>query len=130
MHSDFSLKTNVLLTIALQVQLLCVCGGGGGGGCSQLPIGPEPYPVIYVVANPVRGLLDRKRSEEHLQKLRAMKTKTKTTKERKSNTKHIIIPEKDRRALDGESLVYRQSRAIRYPPGSQLLTSLINSICT
>ena len=23
--------------------------------------------VIYVVANPVRGLLDRKRSEEHLQ---------------------------------------------------------------
>ena len=30
-------------------------------------IGPQPYPVIYVVANPVRGLLDRKRSEEHLQ---------------------------------------------------------------
>ena len=24
------------------------------------------YPVLYVVANPVRGLLDRKRSEEHL----------------------------------------------------------------
>ena len=34
---------------------------------SNLPIGPQTYPVIYVVANPVRGLLDRKRSEEHLQ---------------------------------------------------------------
>ena len=29
-------------------------------------IGPQPYPVIYVAANLVRGLLDRKRSEEHL----------------------------------------------------------------
>ena len=28
---------------------------------------PQPYTVIYVVANPVRGLLDRKISEEHLQ---------------------------------------------------------------
>ena len=28
-------------------------------------MGPQLYPVIYVVANPVR-LLDRKRSEEHL----------------------------------------------------------------
>ena len=33
----------------------------------QQPIGPQPYLVIYVVANPVRGLLDGKRSEEHLQ---------------------------------------------------------------
>ena len=32
---------------------------------SHLPIGPQPYPVIYVVANPVHGLLDRKISEEH-----------------------------------------------------------------
>ena len=31
-------------------------------------MGPQPYPVIYVVANPVRGLLDRKISEELLGK--------------------------------------------------------------
>ena len=30
------------------------------------PIGSQPYPVIHVVASPVRGLLDRI-SEEHLQ---------------------------------------------------------------
>ena len=35
---------------------------------SHEPIGPQPYPLIYVVANPVvvRGLLDRKRSEDYL----------------------------------------------------------------
>ena len=54
--------------------------------CSHLPIGPQPNPVMYVAANPVRGLLlDRKRSEEHLQMLQREhenknKTKTKTTK--------------------------------------------------
>ena len=38
----------------------------------------------YVVANPVRGLLDRKRSQEHLRKEssnESMETKRKTTKE-------------------------------------------------
>ena len=35
-------------------------------------------PVLYVVANPVHGLLDRTRSEEHLQSYNeALKTKTK-----------------------------------------------------
>ena len=57
-----------------------------------------------------------------------MKTKTKTKQkwqeERNNNTKHM--PERDRgRALDRESLVYRQPQAIRYPPGSQL-----SRICT
>ena len=33
---------------------------------SHLPIKPQPYPVIYVFANPVSGLLDRKKSEEYL----------------------------------------------------------------
>ena len=52
---------------------------------NDIQIGPQPYPVIYVVANPVRGLLDRKISEEHLQSSNeSMKTntkiKTKTTK--------------------------------------------------
>ena len=37
------------------------------------------YPVICVVANPVRGLLDRTRSEEHLQSYNeSMETKNKT----------------------------------------------------
>ena len=50
------------------------------------PIEPQPYPVVYVVANPVRGLLDRKRSEVHLQssnesiKTQQNKNKTKNDK--------------------------------------------------
>ena len=34
---------------------------------SHQPIGPQQYPVIFAAANPIRGLLDRKRSKEHLQ---------------------------------------------------------------
>ena len=30
------------------------------------PIGPQPYPVIYAVANLASGLLDRKITEEHI----------------------------------------------------------------
>ena len=41
--------------------------------------------------------------------------KTKTTK-KKETTQSTCMPEKDRRALDRESLVYRQLRVIRYPP--------------
>ena len=44
------------------------------GVCSlHQPIGPQPNLVKYAVANPVvvRGLLDRKVSEEHLHKLPA-----------------------------------------------------------
>ena len=56
--------------------------------------GLNPYPVIYKVANPVRGLLDRRRSEEHLQTFNERNNKhkqnniTKTTKrkERLQNT--------------------------------------------
>ena len=45
---------------------------------SHQPIGPQPYPVIYGVANPVRGLLNRKTPEEHLQNFNeSMTTKTK-----------------------------------------------------
>ena len=65
------------------------------------------YPVIYVVANPVRGLLDRKRSEEHIYQapMRAKeKHQQKRHRERKKNNE-IHIPEKDRRrAFDRESL--------------------------
>ena len=35
-----------------------------------------PSNIVYVVANPVRGLLDRKRSEEHLQSSNESKRKT------------------------------------------------------
>ena len=52
-------------------------------------------------------MLDRKRSEEHLQSSNeSMKTKqNKIQKERKNNTKHIMPKKNSRRALDRESLV-------------------------
>ena len=75
---------------------------------SHKPIWPQPYPVIYVVANPVRGLLDRKRSEEDLPSSYERKTKTQTHKKRRrerNRNNKIHIPEKDRRgAFDRESL--------------------------
>ena len=75
---------------------------------SHEPIGPQPYPVIYVVANPVRGLLDRKRSEEHLQSSNESKRKTQTHKKRqreRNRNNKIHVPEKDGRgAFDRESL--------------------------
>ena len=79
------------------------------------------HTVLYVVANPVvRGLLGRKRSEEHLPSSNESKIKTQThrkrQRERNRNNK-IRRPEKDRRwAFDRESLAYCQPRAIRYPP--------------
>ena len=57
------------------------------------------YPVLYVVANPVRGLLDRKRSEEHLpSSIMRAKEKHKQTRQRERNKDHskIHMPEKDR----------------------------------
>ena len=73
---------------------------------SHQPIGPQPYPVIYVVANPVRGLLDRKRSEEHQPSSNESKRKTQTHKKRqreRNRNNGIHMPEKDRRgAFDKE----------------------------
>ena len=46
---------------------------------SHLQVGPQPFPVIYVVANLVRGLLDRKRSERG--------TSTKLQRELENKTK-------------------------------------------
>ena len=68
---------------------------------------------IVLIANPVRSLLDRKISEEHLQSSNeSMKTKQ---NERNNNAKNM--PEKYRKmALDREGLVKCQPRAIRYPP--------------
>ena len=40
----------------------------------------QPYPVIYEIANPVRDLLDRKISKEHVQSSdESIKTKTAKT---------------------------------------------------
>ena len=38
-------------------------------------MGPQPYPVIHVVANPVRGLLDRTRSVRIEGKVRGKNTR-------------------------------------------------------
>ena len=53
---------------------------------SHQPIGPQPYPIIHVVANPVRGLLDRKRSEEHLPSSNESKEKHKHTNDKEKGT--------------------------------------------
>ena len=71
------------INIARRPTSLCVCVCVF---CSNQPIRPQPYPVIYAVANPARGLLGRKRSEEHLQSYNeSMKTKTTKRKEQKHN---------------------------------------------
>ena len=55
------------------------------------------YQVIYVVANPGRGLLDRKRSEEHLQSSNKSKIKARKQKRQKEgNNNKIDMPEKDK----------------------------------
>ena len=53
------------------------------------PIGPQPYPVIYVVIRLICGLLNRKMSEERRQVSNDHKTKnrTKTTKRKKVKIK-------------------------------------------
>ena len=73
---------------------------------SHQPIGPQPYPVIHVVANPVRGLLDIKRSEEHLPSSNESKRKTQThTKKERNRNNKIHRSEKDKGgAFDRESL--------------------------
>ena len=44
----------------------CFPSTSSGGVC--VFVGPQPYPMIhYAVANPVRSLLNRNISEEHLQ---------------------------------------------------------------
>ena len=55
-----------------------------------LPIGPQPYPVTYAVVSSVRGLLDRKTSEEYLQSSNESikkKNKANTTKRKGRKTK-------------------------------------------
>ena len=76
-----------------------------------------PNSIIYVVANPVvvRGLLDRKRSEEYLQSSNEiMKKKKKRQKDRNNNTKHMSEKNKH----EGHSIErawYTASRDLSHP---------------
>ena len=56
-----------------------------------LPIGPQPYPVTYVVANSVRDLLNRKISGGHLQSVTNKSTKTKQKLNKNDKKKGTII---------------------------------------
>ena len=74
--------------------MLNLCVGVCRCSSHDQPIGPKPYPVIYVVANSVRGPLYRKRSEEQLQSssenIKQNKAKTTKRKEKKRTKKQII----------------------------------------
>ena len=89
-------------------------------------IGPQPYPVIYVVANPVRGLLDRKRSEEHLQSSNESKRKTRTNKNDKEKGIRIIKYTCQKKIDEGHSIERVWHSASREPsdtlPGSKPCT--------
>ena len=60
---------------------------------SHKPIGPQSYPVIHAVASsPVRDLLDRKRSKEHLQRSNeSIKTKTRQKQQKKQMPKRMLL---------------------------------------
>ena len=85
----------------------------------------QPYPVLYAVAIPIRGLLDRKISKEHLQSSNeSIKIKTnRNDKKRNKNTK--IMLEK----IQGHSIErawYTASRQTSYTPRE----SQLFCICT
>ena len=89
-------------------------------------MGPQPYPVIYVVANPVRGLLDGKRSEEHLPSFNESKRKTQTHKNDKGKGAGIIKYTCQEKIDEGHSIERVWHSASREPsdtlPGSQPCT--------
>ena len=93
---------------------------------SHLPIGPQPYPVIYVVAIPVRGLLDRKRSEEHLPSSNESKRKTQTNKNDKEKGTRITKYTCQKKIDEGHSIERVWHSASREPsdtlPDSQPCT--------
>ena len=70
--------------------------------------------LVSTIANPVCGLLDRKISEGYLQSSNeSMETRTKTTKERNSNTTHI--PEKTEEWHSIERVWNTASRELSHP---------------
>ena len=98
---------------------------------SHQPIGPQPYPVINVVANPVRGLLDRKRSEEHLPSSNESKEKHKHTNDKEEGT-GITKYTGQRKINERHSIERVWHSAGREPsdtlPGSQPCTQKTRSI--
>ena len=75
---------------------------------------PQPYPVIYVVANPVVvcGLLDRKRSEEHL-------LIQSTNKSMKNDEIKVVVAFKEK-----SERIYSSNRLSERPPSCCLLLLL------
>ena len=89
---------------------------------TELP-GSTSYPVVYVVANPVRGLLDRKISEEHLPSSNESKRKTQTHKSDKEKGARITKYTGQKKIDEGHSIERVRHSASREPsdtlPGSQ-----------
>ena len=95
----------------------------------------QPHPVSYAVANPIRGLLGRKKSEEHLQNssasIKNSKKRQKTAKkqankrQKKTNTRedNKWNAETCREPIGKTDLIYRQLRAILCPPRLPTTTS-------
>ena len=80
------------------------------------------YPVIYVVANPIRGLLDRKRLEEYLQSSSESKKQNRNDKKKGAITKYT----RQKKIEKGHSIGRVWCNASREPsdtlPGSQPCT--------
>ena len=93
---------------------------------SHYSIGPQPYPVIYVGANPVRGVLDRKRSEEHLPSSNESKIKTQTHKNDKEKRTGMTKYTSQKKIDEGHSIERVWHSSSREPsetlPGSQPCT--------
>ena len=93
---------------------------------------PQPNPVIHVVANPVLGLLDRKRSEEHLPSSNESKRKHKHTKNDKKKGTAITKYTGQKKINEGHSIERVWHSASREPsytlPGSQPCTQKTRSI--
>ena len=96
--------------------IMCVCVGV----CvyySQQPIEPQSYPVLHAVANPVRGLLDRKISEEqHLQSSNeSMETETKQIEtDKNKGTKTKAFARNDRRRARDSNHTSRGPNAVEH----------------
>ena len=82
--------------------------------------------IYYVVANPVRGLLDIKRSEEHLPSSSESKRKTQTNKNDKEKGTRITKYACQKKIDEGHSIERVWHSASREPsdtlPGSQPYT--------
>ena len=93
---------------------------------STLPSAIIRCPVSYVVANPVRGLLDRKRSDEHLPSSNESKIKTQTHKNDKEKGTGITKYTGQKKIDEEHSIARVCHSASREPsdtlPGSQPCT--------